>query len=184
MNDHTKFRDQLLAVEPMASGVRENLQKEIQNMLTKELSLPRKIVFGVVTITALASSVVCGSLALTEPELPLLARIGLGTGTFFGLAWFISLIVILRRGTLDMRKDPRRIAQMVWCFTLLMVIFFVVVAMTSADPIKGLLMIGQALVFLIAAAVYWLSFRIEEAELNLKERILRMELQLTDSQKE
>jgi hypothetical protein len=42
-------------------------------------------------------------------------------------------------------------------------------------------MIAQSLVFLISAGVYWLNFRIEESELNVKERLLRLELQITNS---
>ncbi len=184
MNDHTKLRDQLLTVEPMSTDVRERILKETNEMLTKELTPTRKIVFGVASVFALGSAAVCGFLALTEPELPTLARVGLGTGTLFGLIWFTSLVAMLRKGVMDMRKDPRRIAQMVWVFTLLMTIFFLAVAMTSPDPAKGLLMVGQSLVFLISAAVYWLNFRIEEAELNLKERLLRLELQLAESHSE
>ena len=81
---------------------------------------------------------------------------------------------------MDILRDQRRMAQMVWVFTLLMVIFFVIVGMSSPDPTKGLLMIAQSLVFLISAAVYWLTYCIQQVELNTKERLLRLELQITE----
>jgi hypothetical protein len=69
---------------------------------------------------------------------------------------------------------------MVWVFTVLMVVFFLVVGISAADRLLGVLMILQSLAFLIGAAVYWLSYRIEAAELNVKEQLLRMELQITE----
>lgn len=181
MTDQRSFRDQLLAVEPLASNAGNQLQQEIHDMLTKELTTPRKIIFSMVTLFVLGSAGIGGFLALTESELPPAARIGLATGTLFGLAWVVSLVRILRRGVIDVKTDHRRIAQMVWVFTVLMVTFFLFLGMTSPDGVKGLMMIAYSLVFLIGAAVYWLSFRIEEAELNVKEHLLRLELQLAES---
>lgn len=180
MTHQPTFRDQLLAVEPVAPDAREQLLQEIRDMFTRKLSWPHKIFLSALAIFSLASSAVCGFLAMTEVDLPTVARVGLGTGTLFGLSWLTLFVVILRRGTMDLLHDHRRMAQMVWVFTLLMVIFFVIVGMSSPDPVKGLLMIAQSLVFLISAAVYFLSFRIEAAELNMKERLLRLELQLTE----
>lgn len=181
MTDQSTFRDQLLAVEPVAPDSRDQLLQEIHDMLIKKLSWPRQVLLTVLSVFALTSSTVCGFLAITEPNLPTLARVGLGAGVLFGLAWLTVFVIILRRGAIDVQRDHRRMAQMVWVFTLLMVIFFVIIGMTSTDPTKGLLMIAQSLVFLISAGVYWLNFRIEESELNVKERLLRLELQITNS---
>jgi hypothetical protein len=180
MTDKPTFRDQLLAVEPVAPDAREQVLKEIRHMLNRELSWPHKIFLAVLAVFSLCSAAVCAFLAITERELPTLARVGLGTGTLFGLAWLTLFVVIIRRGSMDMLRDQRRMAQMVWVFTLLMVIFFVMVGMSSPDSSKGLLMIAQSLVFLISAAVYWLTVCIQQAELNVKERLLRLELQLTE----
>jgi hypothetical protein len=180
MSDKPVFRDQLLAVEPVAPDARDQLLQEIRNMLTLKLTWPHKAFLAVLAVFSLASSAVCAFLAITERDLPTLARVGLATGTLFGLSWLALFIVVLRRGSMDMLRDQRRMAQMVWVFTLLMVIFFVMVGMSSPDPTKGLLMIAQSLVFLISAAVYWLTICIQQSELSVKERLLRLELQLTE----
>ncbi len=180
MNANDSFRDKLLAVEPLAPDIRAQLQKETHDMLIRKLTTPRRVVLGILTLFALVSAGVCGFLAATEPTLPPLARIGLATGVVFGLAWMVALGNILRRGEIHLKLDGRRIAQMVWCFTLLMVVFFVMVGMSTTDRLNGLLMIAQSLVFLISAAVYWLNFRIEESELNVKEKMLQMELQISE----
>jgi hypothetical protein len=170
----------LLAVEPLSPDSSQQLQEELHAMFTRELSTTRRGIFGAVSVFALISAGVCASLALAEPNLPMLARSALGVGTLFGLAWAAMGVRICWRGTLDLKLDARRIAGMVWTFTLLMVVFFLIVGMSAEDHVKGLLMIANGLVFLICAAVYWLNYRIEQAELNTRERLLQLELRLAE----
>lgn len=149
-------------------------------MLTKKLTGPRRVIFCIVAVAASVSALVCGSLAITEPQLPPIARVGLATGVLFGLAWVIAIVSVLRRGEIDLKRDGRRIAQMVWVFTLLMSIFFCAVGMSRPDKPVSVLLMVQSLVFLISAAVYWLNHRIEESELNVKEKLLEIELHLAE----
>jgi hypothetical protein len=179
-NNLTKFGDRLLAVEPLSPNSRHQLQKELHAMFARELTTPRRLIFGVVALVALVSAAVCGSLALTEPNLPTLARVGLATGTLFGLAWTAVAARIGWRGTLDLRLDARSIAVMVWVFTVLTMVFFLMVGMSAEDRLLGLMMIANGLAFLIGAAVYWLTYRIEQAELNTREKLLHLELRLAE----
>jgi hypothetical protein len=186
MLDHTPedhelpLRDRLLAVGSPSADFQTQFQKEIRSMFIRKLSAPRRMFFYFVAVGASISALVCGSLALTEPQLPPMARFGLATGVLFGLSWVIAIVSILRRGEIDLKRDGRRIAQMVWVFTLLMSIFFCVVGMSRPDKPLGVLLMLQSLVFLISAAVYWLNHRIEESELNVKEKLLELELHLAE----
>jgi hypothetical protein len=179
-NAPTNFGDRLLAVEPLAPHSRQQLQQELHAMFIRELTTPRRFFFGVVAAAALVSATVCASLAITEPTLPPLARGGLAVGTFFGLAWAVVAARICWRGALDLRLDARRIAAMVWIFTVLMMVFFLLIGMTANDRLQGLMMIANGLAFLIGAAVYWLSYRIEQAEFNTREKLLQVELRLAE----
>lgn len=179
-DNQTKLGERLLAVEPLSSDSRQQLQQELHAMFTRELTTTRRGIFGAVAVVALVSAGVCGSLALTEPVLPLLTRTALGIGTLFGLAWAAVAARVCWRGTLDLKLDARRIAVMVWTFTLLMVIFFLLVGMTAEDQLKGLMMVVNGLVFLVCAAVYWLTYRVEQAELNTREKLLQLELRLAE----
>ena len=176
--DHTSFGDRLLAVEPLTPDSQQKLRQELHAMFLRELTGTRRTTVGVNAIVALVSAVVCGALALTEAGLPILARIGLGTGTFFGLAWAVVLARIAWRGTMDLKIDAHRIAGMVWVFTVLMMVFFLIVGMSAHDRLLGLMMVANGLAFLICAAVYWLNHRIEHAELNTREKLLQLELRL------
>ena len=105
-------------------------------------------------------------------------RVGLGVGALFGLAWAIVGAGIAWRGELDLKRDSRRIAVMAWSFTVLMTTFFLVAGMNAADRLQGLMMIAGGLPFLIGAGVYWLNYRIEQAELTTQEKLLQLELRL------
>jgi len=180
MTTKQQLRDSLLAIDVPQPQRREQLQREIQTMMIRKLSLPRRAWMTLLVAFQFGAALFIGSLVVTEPTLPWLARIGLGAGSLFAVAWGAWFLRLLRRGEMDVRQDGRRMAQMVWCFTLLMVIFMVIVGATTADRAKGTIVILQSFVFLIGAAVYWLTERIEHAELNVTERLLRLELQLAE----
>lgn len=150
-------------------------------MFQRELSGGRRSFFGFVAVIALVSGGVCGALALTEPDLPALPRTALGVGSLFGLAWAIVAGRIAWRGGLDMKRDSYRIAAMVWGFTVLMTTFFLMAGMSARDPVQGIRMIVGSLPFLVGAAVYWLSYRIEQAELTTREQMLQLELRMATS---
>ena len=179
-SDRANVGDRLIALEPLPPDSQKHIQQELQAMLTRELGKPARLFCGLVAVNSLIMTVVCGFLAVTEAKLPLLARIGLGTGTLFGLAWMIVAGRVAWRGTMDLKSDSRRMASMVWIFTLLMMVFFLMVGMTAKDRMLGLMMITQGLAFLIGAAVYWLTHRIEQAELSTRERLLQLELRLAE----
>ncbi|QDT56321.1 hypothetical protein Pan44_43740 [Caulifigura coniformis] len=180
MTTKQRLRESLLALDSPEPQRREQLQQEIQTMMIRELSMPRRAWMTALVVAEFGAALFIGSLVVTEPALPWLARIGLGAGTLFAIAWGAWFLRLLRRGEMDVRQDGRRMAQMVWCFTLLMVIFMVVVGATMTDRAQGTIVILQSFVFLIGAAVYWLTQQIEHAELNMTERLLRLELQLVE----
>ena len=179
MNDKSpSLGERLLAVEPLRSDSRHQLEQELSLMFQRELSGTRRSFFGFVAVAALVSGGVCGALALTEPELPTTPRMALAVGSLFGLAWAGVAGRIAWRGGLDMKRDSYRIAAMVWGFTVLMTTFFLLAGMSARDPVQGIRMIVVSLPFLIGAAVYWLSYRVEQSELTTREQLLQLELRL------
>ena len=173
------FRDQLLAVDPLPDSAQQQLEQELQTMLHQELTTPRKILHGIVSIFSVIMAGVCAFLLFIEDGLPTLARVTFVLGILFSLGWLAVMVRTLQRGYLEFKLDGRRIAQMVWGFVLVHSVIFTYYGMSTmgtGNELKGLLMIGQSLMFLIGAAVYWISYRIEEAEVTLKEQLLRLEM--------
>jgi hypothetical protein len=178
--DRRLLREQLLAVEPPSPDLRHRLQLEIQNMFVRKLSRLSRTFLVIMLLVDLAAGVLCGSLAVTEQNIPLIARLGLASGVVFSLAWVAFPLFVLRRGEMNIRRDSAMIGGMVWGFTLLMCILMVIGGALLEDRGKGAIIILNAIFFLVSAAVYFLSQRMEAAQLNLTERLLRMELQLTE----
>lgn len=176
-NDRS-FSQRLLAIEPLPPALRQQLEQELSAMFQRELSTPRRLFFGAVAISGVISGLVCATLALTEPELPPLPRTALAIGSLFGFAWAVVAARIGWRGALDLKADARRIAVMAWTFTALMMTFFLIAGMSARDPAQGIRIIVGGLPFLIGAGVYWLNYRIENAELNAQEKLLQLELRL------
>jgi hypothetical protein len=180
MNDRTTFRDQLLAVEPLSPDYREKLEKELRTMFIRQLNLPGRIFFGVIAIFCVAIAGLCGYLAVMQTELPMVARVGLGIGTLFGLTGAVILARVLRRGAMNLKIDNRLIAGMVWVFTVLMMTCFLMLGMSIEDRVKGVLMIAYGLTFLVGAGVYFVAARVEQAELGLREKLLELELRMAE----
>ncbi len=178
--EQTSFRDRLLAADGAPSERQALIELEIKAMFVRKLTAPHRAVMGVVSVFSLAMAGLCGYLAVTEARLPLLARVGLGVGVLFGLAWCATAVSVLRQGALDMRTHGRWMAVMVWVFTILMVMFFQILGMTVPDRMLGLAMMANGLVFLIGAAVYWLSFLIGQSQLATREKLLQLELRLAE----
>ncbi|BBO34485.1 hypothetical protein [Lacipirellula parvula] len=177
-NNDRPFSQRLLAVEPLPPASRQQLEQELSAMFQRELSTPRRLFFGAVAIGGVISGLVCAALALTEPDLPPLPRTALAVGSLFGVAWAVVAARIGWRGALDLKADARRIAVMAWTFTVLMMTFFLIAGMSARDPAQGMRMIVGGLPLLIGAGVYWLNYRIENAELNAQEKLLEVELRL------
>lgn len=177
-DEHTNFRNQLLAVEPTESVGSEPLNEELRNMYTKKLTHSRKLVLALHIPFALGAALLCGFLAATEPTLPPVARWGLTSGVVFGLAWAAFSAHLLRQGEFDLKADTWRAAAMVLGFNILFMIFCLAAASAFPDPSKGLLLVANGLTFLILGVVHWVNYKIEALELSTRERLLRIELLL------
>jgi hypothetical protein len=181
MNNRVSLGDRLVAVEPLPSESRQKLEQELHAMFVKKLSTSGLIFIAAVGIGSLGIAILCGYLAITAPaRLPVVARVGLGLGTLFGLAWAALTARVCWRGTLDLKVDNRQMAGMVWVFTTLMMTVFLMAGMSISDRLLGLMMIAFGLTFLISAGVVFLSVCIQQADLNTREQFLRLELRLAE----
>jgi hypothetical protein len=149
-------------------------------MFVRRLTTRRRLFFGGVAVAGAVAAVLCGALAVTEPQLPPLARGGLLAAVVIGVCWSIVAGTIAWRGVLDLKLDNRRIAILAWVFAVLNMVFFLAAGFTVPDRPLGLMMIANGLAFLIGGAVYWLTYCIERMELAMRERLLQLELRLAE----
>lgn len=184
MNDQTQpnFAELLLAQDDVSKPDSEQIKQELQQMMIRPIRPNQRVFLYVVSLMLLVSGGLFGYLVITE-TLPPLARLGLGLGVGFAVAWAWKVFRLARAGEIHLKNDNRMIANMVWCFTVAMSVLMLMAAGFKEDlsDRKLILITGQALFFLISAATYLITQRLEQAELTTRERLLRLELQLAES---
>jgi hypothetical protein len=78
---------------------------------------------------------------------------------------------------LDLRWDAGVYAALCWVLPVLLSTFMLVAA---PEGVVGLRMIAASIVFLIGGAVFLLRHVVEQSELNTRQRLLEVELQLAE----
>ncbi len=174
------LRDRLCDLEPQNPLLRERYNKELQDMLEKKLPLPMKVFLGLVSVASVAIAIFLGANALIQDKLPLLARIGLGGGVLFSLAWAGLSAWPLRRGSLPLRTQPAAIAALSWIFAVLLETCFLLLAPAFPDHFHALLCLFCGLVILIAAGVMMVCTSVQQASLQIQESLLRLEYRFAD----
>lgn len=177
-NENT-FRERLLAVETLSPS--DQYQRELQALLEPKLTPGSKWATVGSLVMGLGFAGLFGTLAIvTARGLPWLAIAVFALGAIFGLAWAGLSAWILHRGTINRRTDPTAATGMVWGFLVVMMTLFLLLAGQLPDPVKGLQMVLNGLVFLVMGAVFMIANRIEQAELRTKEKLLELEYRLAE----
>jgi len=122
-----------------------------------------------------------GTLAVvTGGSLPWLGRIGFGLGSLFGAVWMILSITILKKGSYNLRKDSFALSGAAWTFLVLMCTLSLLKGSQTADTAKGVLTVVSSLTFLVLFGLPLTWWRISESELRVREKLLLLELQLSE----
>jgi hypothetical protein len=149
-------------------------------MLERKLTLPGKLFLAAVLVGSLAITVFLGVMALIHSELPVLARFGLAGGAVFGAAWAVLCGRALRRGTWKLRTEPAALAGLSWGFAVLLETCFLVLAPQFPDHFHATVALFSGLVILIGAGVAMIGVRLQEAELQTREALLRLEYRIAE----
>lgn len=173
-----RFREELLAAEPITPALQERYHEELQAMLSKQLHGMRRWIWVGVSITGLGFAALFGTLAVVLPaEFPWSGRLIFAAGAFFGIGWGLLGLKVSWRGSLDLRSDTWAANGMAWALPVLVV----TVAMVSApDNVVGLRMILCALVFLVMGAAFLMRHVVEQSELKTREKLLEIEYRLAE----
>jgi hypothetical protein len=149
-------------------------------MLEKKLRLPMKVFLVLVTVASVVLAIFLGRLALVHDELPVLARAALAGGVVFELAWAGLAVWTLHRGSLPLRTQPQAIAILSWTFAVLLETCFLVLAPGFRDQFQALSAIFCGLVLLIGAGVVMVCVSVQQAALQTRESLLRLEYRLAE----
>jgi len=176
--ERRQFRDELIAADPVASDHRERYERAVQEMLHKRLSGGHKVMLVVTTIVAVGLAAVFGVMAVTGAELPVLARAAFGVGVVFAVGWVVLNVSILKRGDINLRTDANVMTGMTWAFVVILMTFLLLLAGSMADSARAVHMLVAGLVFLVMGVAFLITNRVDQAELNTREKLLKIEHRL------
>lgn len=173
MNPDPKLtlRERLLAAEAEDPALRADYDRRLQAMLEQTLSTPRKVWFAVLAVACVVNVAVMGTFLLTRPA-PSLARVSIGLGIIFSLAWLVHFVRLIRRGTFRRKSDATLGASLVWFF----VIATAILLAFGSKNLDPFVMFG--FLFLLPASVIVLRTAVEQSELRTQERLLELEYKI------
>ena len=177
-NRDTGLRHQLLASENWDSPLRERYEAEVQALIVQQLTPVRRWSFVVVSIALLAFSVLSGWLAVTVTQLPWVARLMLVEGTVLQLVAAGYCMRVVSKGMFHARRHPVFLSGLMWCFSVLLAVHFLMLIPEISDVRIGVFFVGIMLVTIIGAGIQLLRTCIEQSELNTHERLLETVLRL------
>jgi hypothetical protein len=170
------FRRQLLDMESTNSTLQERYESEVKAMIEKQLVGREKAGHILGLALGLWFLIGFGSVAIFMSNgLPLFARASFVLGALFGAAFAAMEIVILRKGTINLKTDSIAAAGMSWGFVVIIMTIFLVNADKFPDPTR---MLAAMIIFEIMAGLGLLKAYIERSEVNTQEKLLEIEYQI------
>ena len=150
-------------------------------MWEQQLTTPKRILFRVEAVVGLAMAAGFGAGAVLAPRgLPPLARVAFAAGGVLCAAFGVMLLRIGRRGTMNLRRDPLRMAGLTWSAVVIMVTLFMLLGGALPDRTIGIQMVVNGIVFLIGAGLMLLRAVVEQSQLKTQEKLLEIEYRLAE----
>jgi hypothetical protein len=170
------FRNQLLDMEPTNSTLQERYESEVKAMIEKQLVGREKAGHILGLVLGIGFLIGFGSVAISASSgLPLFARGSFILGALFGGAYAAMEVMILRKGTINLKTDSMAAAGMAWGFVVIITTIFMVNADKFPDPTR---MLAAMIIFEIMAGLQLLKAYIEKSEVKTQEKLLEIEYQI------
>jgi choline-glycine betaine transporter len=175
------FRDKLLDMEIPTPALKEKYEREVQAMVEKKLTGLRKLGTVVSLVMGLGFFVLFGTLAVIVPkEFPLWGRAIWAVGSVFGLTFAGLAVLVLKKGTVNLKTDDMAMAGLGWGFIVIMATITLVFSGQLPDRTIAIKMLVSLLIFEVAAAVGLLKAIIERSEVKTREKLLKIEYHLAE----
>ncbi len=145
-------------------------------MNTGQLKLLRKVGLYALVVLQLGLAGIFTYAFFAADELSLLARMGFVLGVAFALSFAVLLVRIIRRGSYDVIMDANAITGVTWVFLVFLITILMLTAGRMEDPIQGMRMVLNGIVFLIIFGVVGLlQNTINQAHHKTREKLVEIE---------
>jgi len=174
MNENNDFRDRLVSAQQFTPEYREKYREGLENMFTRQLTPLQRI---------LASIGVLAGLAVIGFYIYMAARYtGPGGRYVLGLLGLIVLAVTAVRlmvvvtGRVNLRWQPKTVAYVAFYGLLIFAMGNLIAASNANDATIALVGVFP----LLLAVAKLILVHIQESELNVREKLLEIELQMAE----
>lgn len=178
------LRKQLLAIETETPSLKEKYEKEIETMIEKELTSHKKMELyaeiGIGTFI-LFGGLLIALLFFNEHSFFMTCTLILMS--LFGLSGVIHGSWILHQGKINIKHYVYLEMAILWSFGLLIFISCIYNGALSENPAEGVLKVLYGFPILFFLLLATLHRFMERNNLELKEHLLRMELQMLELDK-
>ena len=186
MSHHDTFAKRLIAAEHVDAKRKERYEMEMQKILSQTLTPAKRIAYAFGAVFGLAVGVNWVVLMVTVDmtgEYETWGRAVFGILGVLGLVWAALAGRIAVRGRVDLRKDRRAVARLVWGLSLLIFITALFVSGLELRYGSGrwsvfILVVGLA--HLLIGALFVSRSLVEQSELSIRAKLLEIELELTE----
>ncbi len=169
------FQNQLLEMESTNPTLQERYEREVKAMIEKQLTGREKAWHIFELVLGIAFILGFGSVAIFASGLPLFARGTFMLSALFGGAFAAMEVVILRKGTINLKTDSMAAAGMAWGFVVIVTTIFLVNVNKFPNPT---LVLASVIIFEIMAGLQLLKAYIEKSEVKTQEKLLEIEYQI------
>jgi len=184
--NNENLRERLLSLEPLDPELHDRYQKEMEKMFTQEITGMRKVGGWArdMLLLILGFALIGGAL-LNKPFL--MPPAGRWLWVFAGVLNIgIALmgIRITLKKKMDLRKDSNLIARLGFAGLFVLSFALLFVGFMSKNLMDLVTIAPMSLLFIILAILLSVDNRVQQSELNIREKLLEMQLQLSELQKE
>jgi len=172
--------EKLIATQPVDDSLRQRYEKEIAKMFEQTLNGPRKISFMASVVICTIMTIAMTFAAVSTPGLPAGVRLGLGLGALYAAGWLVMSVRILRRGSVNLRKDSKLMSALPWVFTVALVTLILLMTGQKPDSVRSVWMLLYGLTFLLMASMFLIQHWISDARLKVEERLLEVQLRIAE----
>jgi len=178
----SQYPERLLELEQITPALKEKYDMELQEIIEKPIRGVHKWTWIGTTVLGFGFMLWFGTFAvIASAEFPILGRLGFAVGAVFGLAWAILGIVILRRGSINLKTHAPAAAGMGWGLTVIIATFCLLsMGNEPRESLVGIRMCLAGVIFLVPAAMFMIHSRIQQSELKIREKLLEIEYRLTE----
>lgn len=177
MNESNKtFRDKLLDIEKPNPTLKDKYEREVQAMVEKKITGVTKLAHIGSLVMGLGFLIIFGTMAIMAPkEFPLWGRSMFAIGAIFGFVIIAFEACLLKKGTINLKKDEVAMAGLGWGFIIIITTIVLVFSGKMPDQVIAVKMLVSLIVFEIAAGFMLNKAFVQRSELNTREKLLEIE---------